>query len=161
MKRVPILYNVIFPIWMAIFIPPFTLIPLLGNLLIDGSVIYLTLKRNGVVLDGGKLRKLILQAWVMGFVVDLIGVGLLFLLNDVLYRFFAIEIDFFWVWKDPVSVIVLALIVAVCGTLIFMVNRWLARRAGVVEPAAFRVGLAMGIITAPYLFLVPTGYLMI
>jgi len=160
MKK-PILYNVIFPIWMAIFIPPFTLIPLLGNLLIDGSVIYLTLKRNSVRLEGRKLRTLILQAWVMGFVVDLIGVGVLFLLNDVLYRLFSVEIDFFRVWKDPVSVIVLALIVAFCGTLIFLVNRWLARRAGVREPVAFRVGLAMGIITAPYLFLVPTGYLMI
>jgi hypothetical protein len=73
---------------MAIFIPPFTLIPLLGNLLIDGSVIYLTLKRNNVRLEGRKLRMLILLAWVMGFVVDLIGVGLLFLLNDVLYRLF-------------------------------------------------------------------------
>jgi hypothetical protein len=146
---------------MAIFIPPFTLIPLLGNLLIDGSVIYLTLKRNNVRLEGRKLRMLILLAWVMGFVVDLIGVGLLFLLNDVLYRLFSVELDFFWVWKDPVSVIVLALIVAVCGTLIFLANRWLARRSGVEEPAAFRVGLAMGIITAPYLFLVPTGYLMI
>ncbi|MGA9172578.1 MAG: hypothetical protein WBZ33_01145 [Thermoactinomyces sp.] len=153
MRKEPTLYNLIFPIWMGIFIPPFTLIPLLGNLLIDGSVIYFTLKRNVVVLDRRKLRKLILQAWVMGFVVDLIGVGLLFLLNNVMY------IDFYVIWNDPKSIVVLAFIVAFCGTLIFFVNRWLAKHAGVNEETAFRVGLAMGLITAPYLFLVPTGYL--
>jgi hypothetical protein len=153
MKK-PILYNVIFPIWLSIFIPPFTLIPLLGNLLIDSSVIYLTLKRNSVRLEGRKLRTLIFQAWLMGFVVDLIGITLFFLMEWL----FSGKIDFGYIWNDPLSAIMSSLIVVVCGTLIFTVNRRLARRAGVEEPAAFRVGLAMGIITAPYLFLVPTAW---
>lgn len=160
MKRKPILYNVIFPIWMTIFIPPYTLIPLLGNLLIDGSVIYLTLKCSGVRLEGRKLRTLILMAWMMGFVVDLIGVGLFFLLQYMMIRFFSKDLDYTYIWNDSLSVLALSLIVAVCGTLIFFVNRWLARRAGVKEPAAFRVGLAMGIMTAPYLFLVPTVWIL-
>jgi hypothetical protein len=155
-RKEPTLYNLIFPIWIGMFIPPLTLIPLLGNLLIDGSVIYFTLKRNGAVLDRRKLRKLILQAWVMGFVVDLLGVGLLFFLNFKMY----LNIDLFIIWNDPKSIVVLVFIVAFCGTLIFFVNRWLAKHAGVNEETAFRVGLAMGLITAPYLFLFPTGYLL-
>jgi hypothetical protein len=151
-----ILYNVIFPLWIAIYFWPLTLIPLIGNLVIDGAVISLALQKNGVRLGRNSLWKWILSAWGLGFLADVIGMLLLILVswaNDSWFHAgFGVASG---IGTNPLSDLVLLLVTAFCGWLIYWFNRRLGREAGVEEAVAHRVALAMGIITAPWMFLVP------
>ncbi|SEN55743.1 hypothetical protein [Lihuaxuella thermophila] len=151
------LYNVIFPLWIAVFLPPYTLIPLLGNLIIDGLVITFTLKWNRVSLERKKLWGLIFKAWGFGFLADLVGVMIVLTTSVLLDRLTGYVLDYYFIWDDPVSVVFSLLVVAACGFLIFLFNRRLAKNAGLEEGIALRMGLAMGIITAPWLFLIPSS----
>jgi hypothetical protein len=143
------LYNVIFPLWFIIFIPPYIFIPLLGNLMIDGLVIYLTLRASKSILTKGQLGKIVLYAWSFGFFADLLGAGLLFLFSMYL------QIDSYRIWTDPLTVFFYLFSVGVTGLIIFGFNNWLLKKNNISDQVSRRVGLAMGIITAPWLFLVP------
>jgi hypothetical protein len=156
-----ILYDLIFPLWIAIYFWPLILIPLIGNLVIDGAVISLALRKNGVRLERNTLWKWILSAWGLGFLADVIGMLLLILVswaNDSWLQVASFNVAY-GIGKDPLSALVLLLVTAFCGWLIYRFNRWLGRKAGVEEAVAHRVALAMGIITAPWLFLVPIAWL--
>jgi hypothetical protein len=158
-----ILYNVIFPLWIAIYFWPLILIPLIGNLVIDGAVIILALQINRVRLRRNALWKWILSAWGLGFLADVIGTLLLIsasLANDSWFQFASFYNIGYGIGKDPLSALVLLLVTAFCGWLIYRFNRWLGRKAGVEEAVAHRVALAMGVITAPWLFLIPLDWFM-
>lgn len=153
------LYNIIFPLWAYLYFSPLVVIPLFGNLLVDGGIIMLVLKRNGIKLERKKLRKQILQAWGLGFVADLIGVGIIvlndFVIGPVLNRYVNIELMISYGPHDLISLLVLFFIVMFIGYLIFLFNRGLARKAGISDTIAYRIGLMMGILTAPWLFIYP------
>jgi hypothetical protein len=156
-----ILYDLIFPLWMAMYFSPLILIPLIGNLVIDGAVISLALRKNGVRLERNTLWKWILSAWGLGFLADVIGTLLLISIYSVTapkLHVFSSNLAYGGIGKDPLSTLVLLLVTAFCGWLIYRFNRRLGREAGVEEAVAHRVALAMGIITAPWLFLVPTEW---
>jgi len=75
------LYNIIFPLWVAYFLPPFVFLVLFGNLLIDGFVIYLFFKWHDLHFEQKSFILFILKAWGLGFLADFIG-GILILLTS-------------------------------------------------------------------------------
>ncbi|MFC7441401.1 hypothetical protein [Laceyella putida] len=115
------------------------------------------MRYNGVSLPWKNMRRLILQAYGIGFLVDIIGVLTLSILISSYEAMTGKILDIYFIWNEPTTVLIHLLVVIFCGYLLFRFNHWLAYRAGVEEKVAYRLGLTMGIITAPWLFLVPTS----
>ncbi|MDK2855332.1 MAG: hypothetical protein PWQ41_1735 [Bacillota bacterium] len=82
MQRKLTLYNVIFPLWLVMFLPPFVWWVLLGNLLIDAAVILLALWVAGWRVERPALAGYILTAWCLGFLADITGALLLLGLGE-------------------------------------------------------------------------------
>lgn len=143
------LYNVLFPIWLLIFLTPWLFVSLIGNLLIDGTIIYLTLRLNHALPNPGKLGYLIFVSWVLGFVVDIIAALILLRLT------MSDKLEDFYIWDYPKTIMIYMLIIISAGCLIYLVNRFLCRKFGFSLHVSHKVARAMGIITAPWLFLVP------
>jgi hypothetical protein len=146
-------YNLIFPLWLVAFLPPFVFGILLGNLIIDGLVITLTLKKHAVKLEKWELRILILKAWGLGFLSDIIGVMILLGLTSPL------SVDEYNPWVNPGTFSVYLFVVAAVGVIIYLFNVSLCKKQGDIPPeVANKVGMAMGFFTAPWLFFIPTPF---
>lgn len=157
MRRHVTLYNIIFPLWFLLFFPifpPLFLAAAVGNLVIDGAVITLSLRAFRQQLEKSPLRSYILKAWLFGFLADFIGAALLLGLE-------AMNLlkpgSFYTIWDSPLTVIAYLLVIALVGAIIYIANRRLAAHAGVPANVAHKVALNMAILTAPWVFLVPTS----
>ncbi|NPV91885.1 MAG: hypothetical protein HPY50_14055 [Firmicutes bacterium] len=150
MKEVK-LNNVIFPLWFGLFVSPYVLIPIVCNLVLDGLIIYLGLYLNKAKLRAERLRVVVVKAWIFGFLADIVGVILL-LLMDAYLPFF----NSYMAWENPFSLLYYILVIIFVGWMIYRFNYRLLAKEEVDEKAARRTALAMGIITAPWLFLLPT-----
>jgi len=146
------LYNVIFPLWFAFFMPPLVFITLIGNLVIDGLVIYLTLKLSKVLVPNDILKKIILKAWGLGFVADILGAGLIFLSSEYF------NLNFYRIWDNGTEFIIVSGVILLIGLVIGLFNYIICRKASLSGEISRRVALSMGIITAPWMFLIPTPW---
>jgi hypothetical protein len=144
------LYNVIFPLWAIFFFTPLIIVPLIGNLIIDGLVIYLTLLLKKTKLEWKKLRIIILKAWGIGFGSDLVGFVLLLILSS------NFKIDDYNPFADTLTTISYLLAILVAGIMIFWFNYRVLIRAGIDRKTSLTIAITMGILTAPWLFLIPT-----
>jgi len=143
-------HNVIFPLWLAIFFPPYILIPLLGNLLIDGGIISM-----GLIFYKQRVSRLdliwtIIKAWLFGFLADAAGVILLLFLVETLDI-----VGHFEVWDNVLTTSVYFLIIALVGLAIYLFNFLQLRKIGIERAAGKRVALMMGILTTPWIILIP------
>ena len=157
MRRHVVLYNVIFPLWFLLFFPffpPLFLAAAVGNLVIDGAVITLSLRAFQQQLEKAPLRSYILKAWLFGFLADFIGAALLLGME-------ALNMlkpgSFYTIWDSSITVVAYLIVIALVGTAIYVANRRLSARAGVPADVAHKVALNMAILTAPWVFLVPTS----
>lgn len=79
------LYNVIFPIWLIIFLPPLIFIGLVGNFIIDSLVILacFDIYKLSAIQNSAKAfyLKTIFKVWLYGFLADIIGAAILFALG--------------------------------------------------------------------------------
>jgi len=147
-------YNVIFPLFITIFLPPFIIIPLLGNLLIDGLVYYLFLQRMQIRLNFPQLLSLVLPAWILGFAADILGVVILIAAEEIL----PLHLDVVRIWSNVPTLVLVLVTILLVGFIIYHFNRWLLKRRGLSTANASIIALAMGIITAPWFFLIPTTW---
>lgn len=145
------LYNLIFPLWFALFFPPYVFIILLGNLVIDGLVIYISLRLNKIKLEKKALQKLILQAWGFGFLADIIGV--LFLFLGLVALGSRLQIQEVVMWNSPVTIVFFFSAILISSLCIYFFNFRIAKKAEIERNIAWRVALTMAIVTAPWLFL--------
>ncbi|MGI6130132.1 MAG: hypothetical protein ACOYEO_08625 [bacterium] len=158
MRRHVTLYNIIFPLWFLLFFPffpPLFLAAAAGNLVIDGAVITLSLRVLRQQIEKGPLRSYILKAWLYGFLFDFIGAAVLLGLE-------ALNLlepgSFYTIWDSSLTVVAYFIVIGLVGMAIYVVNRKLSAKAGVSINAAHKVALNMAIITAPWVFLVPTSF---
>ncbi|MEW6244609.1 MAG: hypothetical protein AB1497_10190 [Bacillota bacterium] len=162
-------YNVVFPIWMLLIIPNLIPVTLVANFLIDGAVISFYLVRVNKFPffragDGPDLPvrpspqafwRYLLMAVVAGYVADFMGMGVMLLAAEMLPH---AVLDIYRVYTGLVSVAVHLLVVLLVGLLVFAFHLWAGRRLLLTWREAFGLGLAMGIITAPWFFLIPTAW---
>ena len=73
MKKEIKLYNVIFPIWMLILIPPLWLVALPGNFIIDLLVLYISMRILKIENRKLNIKKAIWKSWIIGFAADFVG----------------------------------------------------------------------------------------
>lgn len=145
------LYNVIFPLWAIFFFTPLIIIPLIGNLIIDGLVIYLTLLLKKTKLEWKKLRAIILKAWGIGFGSDLVGSVLLFTLSSNSI------IDDYNPFANMLTTLAYLFAILAAGIMIFWFNYRVLMGEGIERKTSLTVAITMGILTAPWLFLIPTN----
>ena len=153
------LYNVIFPIWMLWFIPATWILILPANFVIDFAVLFFTLKYLKVEERGQIAKKCILRVWICGFLADIIGSIFMFLpiLLDVDAGFVnSIAMNpFESIWAMIYTTIALM----IAGGCIYLFNlKFCLNNSGLATAQKKKVALVLAVITAPYLYYLPTAW---
>ena len=156
------LYNVIFPIWLMVLIPPIILMVIPANFIIDSLVLLLGFKILSIADKFKNYKRCILKVWIFGFLVDIVGSLLLFatqfmgfssFLNDNL-----IEPLMWNPFGNVLALLYAIIVIALCGFLIYKVNyRFSFKKNDLNETQKRFLSLLLALITAPYLFLLPTS----
>lgn len=158
------LYNIIFPIWLILIVPPIVLLVIPSNFIIDSLVLIIGLKLLKESNWFEKYKKSILKVWIVGFIIDIVGSLLLlvtqFMGNDgFLYENLIYPV----VWnpfKSIVAFLYVLVVVLICGMLIYIVNyKYSLKKTGLNKESKKIISILLALITAPYLFFLPTSYL--
>lgn len=157
------LYNIILPVWLILAIPsPLWLAVLPGNLLVDCAVLFFTLLALKHAQKGAVVKQLWWKFWLLGFAADAVGVVWMFL-GLLGY------IPFGTAWEDTVShaahnpfhnpwaFLWMLAGVALSGVCIYFFDRRAMKSCGLLTDREKHItALAMAVVTAPYLFFIPT-----
>lgn len=167
MKRENRLYNIIFPIWILWLIPITWLVVLPVNFLVDLLVVVITLKFLKADNVKSVVKSSIWKVWIFGFAADFIGTAFMFLAGFIEIK--DPEISNWW-WQNlaygvnynPFSSIYAFLYTTVCviisGCCIYLFNYKISlRKADLPEDQIKKLALSLAVITAPYLFFLPTS----
>jgi len=155
------LYNMIFPIWMLILLPPVWLVVLPANFAIDLLVIWLTLRYMKIPEIKQNAKAAIVRAWLLGFACDLVGTALMFLSGLPDGQWWAefsnaVAYDPF---SNPLAVLWIVLCIAVSGLCIYFLDyKFAFKKTALDDAQKKKLALSMAIFTAPYLFLLPTAW---
>lgn len=157
------LYNVIFPIWLILILPPIVLLVIPSNFVIDSVVLLASLKLLKMTNIFEKYKSSILKIWLIGFAVDIFGSLLLLLTqfiptNDYLYQ----NLVYPLAWNPFNSILAFIyalLVVIICAFLIYIINyKFSLKKVDIEVKTKKKVALFLALFTAPYLFLLPTSY---
>ncbi|MFY9139228.1 MAG: hypothetical protein WBJ83_04285 [Thermacetogeniaceae bacterium] len=160
------LYNVIFPLWFFLFLPPVILITLIGNFVIDSLVVvacFFIFKLADIQKSLTEFYKgSILKVWILGFLADIIGASILFILGilnplelptDLIT---GINYDPF---SNPAAVAVITIAMLVSAVFIFMFNYRITFSKQIDDKKLrAKVAITVALITMPWTFLLPTKW---
>lgn len=166
-KRKMRLYNVFFPVWLLWIFPVTWLIILPANFLVDLLVVFLTLKCLKVPDIKQNLKSVLLKVWLFGFLADLAGSALMILSNLINFSEGTPMRD--W-WYDTISYPVyyqpftslwsflwVAVSTLVAGVCIYFFNYKISLKKSTLEDGQKKkLSLWLSILTAPYVFFLPT-----
>ena len=156
-------YNVIFPVWFIILFPLAWLYAMPANFIIDSIVLLLALKMLHIAEIGKIYKKTILGVWAFGFIADIVGAAFLLLSQLDLGEWWQDQVTMPvilnpWTSVPGFAMVMISLLLA--GVFIYFLNyKFLFSKLPQVGVKAKRLCLALAIITAPYLYLVPTDFL--
>lgn len=172
-KKYTVLYNLIFPIWVFVFMP--NLIPVIFaiNFMIDGAIIWYYLKRHNKFnniriycfrsmgseqdlkqeLNKRTILSYTFQAALFGYAADFFG-GIVML--ELLEVFPFNKLDYYHIWSNFTSVLLHILVIFIVGFMIYLFHRYRGRRLNLSPAEAKGLGIVMGIFTAPWVILIPT-----
>lgn len=163
MKDIKI-YNIIFPLWFVLFLPPIIILTLIGNFIIDSLVILFCfyvykLGRDGYKL-GGFYKNNIVKVWLFGFLGDAIGAAALFLIQMVAY---ILNLNSEWIsaanfnpFEDTTAVIIMIICILIAGVFIFLFNYLFIYKNINNTKLKFKISLTVALITMPWTFLFPS-----
>ena len=166
MKQIK-LYNVIFPIWFLLFFPPVIFITLVGNFVIDSLIIIVCFFMFKLANTQNNLKtfykKSILKVWIFGFLADIIGAALLFLLgilgdscglpNELIT---GINYDPF---SHPAAVIIIIFAMLISSVFIYLFNYKITFSNQIQEKnLRLKMAITIAIVTIPWTFLLPTKW---
>ena len=149
------LYNVMFPIWFFFFFPVTWLLILPVNFGVDSLVLMLSARKQQLEERKALWKKHILPVWGIGFLSDLIGAGLVFLIYLVVADSPLVD-----TWMNPVyfpgTCIISLPGVVLAGVMIYFLNKKLTFRKSELDPMVIhKLCLHLAIFTAPYTMLIP------
>lgn len=163
------LYNLIFPIWLLWLIPTTWIVVLPANFLIDLAVVLLTLKFLHVS-DAKKITKsIIVKVWVFGFIADFIGTAAMFMSNIIDFDY-QTHFGKWWyenitnaVSYNPFDSIYAFIWATVCVVItaycIYFFNYKISlKKAELSNDLRKKLALSLSILTAPYIFYLPTAW---
>ena len=163
MKRDYRLYNIILPIWLLIWFPSwlwFLLIP--ANWLVDWLVTGFALKNLGDADYRSRSMRISWKICIAGFVSDFAGslilLGALYLFSALGEPFRPIEQGLGWnPFTNIFSVLIILAAIAVSGFCIYFLDRNILKKEDLTENQIRKTALALAVITAPYLYLLPAS----
>ena len=155
MKREIKLYNVMFPIWMFIFLPTIVwLIILPVNFAVDSLVILLMFGRLGLENRRELWKKSILRVWLFGFLSDFVGAGLTMALLVFFDHTASVSLEF------PYGQLLVLPGIILAGVFIYHLNRTFSfEKCGLDTEAIRKLSLALALFTAPYTMLWPIEWM--
>lgn len=166
MKEVK-LYNIIFPIWLLIFFPPIIFITLAGNFVIDSLVILACVSIFKLAINSEERKSFyknsIIKVWLFGFLADIIGAAILFILG-ILGEYFGLSYELvsaidFDPFSNPLAVMIIVFAMLVSVLFIFLFNYKITFRELIKDNSVrFKVALTIAIVTMPWTFLLPTKW---
>lgn len=158
------LYNVLFPLWFLIWIPSYLwllLIPL--NYILDSIVTWYTIR------DLPDAKHFCLKnSWkicIAGFVSDILGSAILFIVSQLSYEFSSEALEkigdgiTFNPFNNVASFAICLIALGFSGALIYLIDRKILYKAQLSLEQANRSAKWLALITAPYLFMFPSGLL--
>ena len=163
------LYNILLPIWILVFVPSWLwLILIPANYLIDRLILHWSL--GNMAGKNAFCREHTWKICIAGFFSDLCGALVLFgvfviatiagegmPLSPLVPMLDLIESG---VASDPfdniAAFLVVAVSVAVAGVAIFLIDRRILTKAGLEAEQARRSAMWLAVLTAPYLYFVPS-----
>jgi hypothetical protein len=146
------LYNVMFPIWFYFLFPQVWLIILVVNFIVDSLVVYCSAKRQQLPDSIVIWKKHILPVFLMGFVSDLIGAVLVFLVYLVYVAICGLQNPILF----PANLLISLPGVVLAGWMIYVLNKKMTFRESDLDPAVIhRFCLHLALFTAPYTMLIP------
>jgi len=104
------------------------------------------------------------RTWGLGFAADAIGAAILFFLSVILGELAPATYDLFGhalylnPFTSPLALIIMVLVIALVGVLIYWFNySYVFSSTALTKKEQKRVCLMLAVLTAPYLFLLPTA----
>ncbi|GAA0738493.1 hypothetical protein [Clostridium oceanicum] len=163
MKKTIKLYNLIFPIWILLFFPPFIFVTLIGNYMVDSLVIvgcFFAYKLGNKKFNLKTFyKKSILKVWLYGFLSDFIGAFILFLLNCFNLSNKLLSAISYDPFSNYLAVIIIIVCIFISAVFIFLFNyKFVFKNHIKEEIIRFKISLTIAIITAPWTFLLPTKW---
>ena len=162
------LYNILLPLWILVFWPSWLwLILIPANYLIDRVVLRWSL--GDMPEKGSFCRRHTWKICIAGFAAD--GIGALLLFAVFMFSAVVEETSVGEIFQDiaygvgfnPFSDILAFLIVAAAVLLamlvIYLLDRWILKRAGLDMEQVKKSAIRLAVITAPYLFFFPSAVL--
>ena len=153
------LYNIFFPFWSLFLFPPFFLLSLPVNFLIDSVVFLLAAKTLKIPNLKNIYKKSIWKIRGFGFIADIIGAIFLFLSNYIKDRLELPDAFLVGVNYNPrghrASMLWTIIALLISGFLIFYFNyRRSSSTTNLSDQDKRKLALRLAIFTAPYIFLV-------
>lgn len=173
MKKEIRLYNVLLPIWLLVLFPQTWLIILPGNLAIDCLVLFCALCALKNAQKKAVLGQLWWKFWLLGFAADAIGIlwMVLAFLPPWIANFGLVgsspfvewwESTMFGIhmlrpWTHPLTFFWTLAGVAIAGVCIYFFDKRAMRSCALLSGREkHQIALTMAIVTAPWLFFLPT-----
>ncbi len=157
------LYNVMFPMWLLFIFPMTWLLVIPANFIIDSLVLVLGMYILQIKEKLELYKKTIFWIFLFGFIADILG-GIVLLLTQfvesdgLFYEYITAPVA-----QNPFDNIYALLYtcgaVLISAVLIYVFNRFVSFRKVYSKKTKRILSLLLAIITAPYLFLVPTSSL--
>jgi len=159
------MYNLILPLFLLLWPPVLLMLPVFGgipggalllavvfgNLLVDWLVTALALRWQKIPNVRKKSLAVLIRVWLAGFAADFLC-GLLLII--IMFVTLAGNI-----YESAYALAVTLAAVLIGGWLIYCFNiNWALEPAELTEPQRKRTALALAVLTAPWLFLVPTEW---
>lgn len=179
-KRSVVMYNMIFPIWfmlsplfwppLAFMVGPFALliafVVLFGNLGVDWLVVRLAMHWQKVEDAKTKAKAVLLRVCLCGFAADTIaGLALMFaprLVSDSEWFYQNIEAPAFYgnLYESVWAICYVSAGILIAAVAIYCFNRFYClKKANLTLRQTRLTALALTVLTAPWLFLLPTSLL--
>lgn len=154
------LYNIFLPLWMILAIPSWLWLGVIPvNFGIDFLVTYLCTKD---IEEHGKFcLRHVWKICLAGFAADLLGCLVMLGLSLIGGTHEGFVLDVFGgvmmnPFSHPLALIITLAVIALVALLIFVLDRWILKKADLTAEKAKYVALRLAIFTAPYLFLFPS-----
>ena len=157
MKKTVRLYNVMFPVYMLFLLfPAVWLLALPVNFAVDSAVLLLAVRHYRCGNGKSIWKKSILRVWLLGFLADFAGAGLITALFYVLEG--QMNLSLYSHWYAEVLMAIPG--VALAGWLIWCMDKgWALKKTGLAPEHRRKLAFALAVFTAPYTMLIPTALL--
>ncbi|MDO5041260.1 MAG: hypothetical protein Q4D95_04130 [Peptoniphilus sp.] len=157
------LYNIIFPIWFLIALPPIWLVTIPANFIIDSLVVFLGMKKLKIQKIKETYLKSIIKVVFFGFLSDILSGIALFIISMIVPDNFQGNIFdgvFYKPTKSIYSFAVVALTILFAAVMIYFFNKKFSfTKTDLTKEQVHKLSLYLSIFTAPYFFLVSLDFM--